>query len=181
MLTASLVLALIAAAFILFKVIAAIPGTSIYAPAGPLFSRAEVVFYNALVRAVGDQYQVFGKVRVADLVKVKGDSSNKSSLIARNKIAQKHVDFVLVNKDDLSPVCVLELNDNSHIAKDRKSRDAFLSSLFARVDLPLLWIPATNRYDTASLRSLILGAVAAPVAPSRHAANQTPFRHLQKH
>lgn len=162
----TLLIMVLVAAFVVFKVLAKLPAASIYTSAGPLFTPAEVVFFRALNRAVGDQYVVFGKVRVADLVKVKGDNKSKASLVARNKIAQKHVDFVLVDRSGLNPVCAVELNDRSHQASDRKARDAFIADVFNKTNLPLVLVPASNGYDTQKLREIVEKAMHGNGAPA---------------
>ena len=43
-----------------------------------LFSPAERSFLGVLQQAVGDQYRVFGKVRVADVVSVKSPASRSA-------------------------------------------------------------------------------------------------------
>ena len=59
--------------------------------------------------AVGLQYRFFGKVRIADVAKVKQGLSRSSQQAALNRIAAKHFDFVICRRNDLSVVCAVEL------------------------------------------------------------------------
>jgi hypothetical protein len=58
-----------------------------------LLSCAERTFYNSLYTAVGSDLQVFPKVRLIDLVKVRLGTANTQGY--KNRIDRKHVDFVV--------------------------------------------------------------------------------------
>lgn len=77
-----------------------------------LFSPAERSFLGVLEQAVGEDYRIFGKARVADVVSVKSLSHRSAWQRACNRISAKHFDFVLCSKDDLATVAVIELDDN---------------------------------------------------------------------
>lgn len=123
-----------------------------YEPAKSLFSPTERAFLFALDRAVADDFRVFGKVRVADVATVKRGLSAKTSRAALNRIAFKHFDYVVCRADDLSIVCVVELNDKTHGSKKAMARDAFVTKVCAAIKLPLLMYPAKHRYDMADIR-----------------------------
>ncbi|PUE56451.1 hypothetical protein B9Z44_14490 [Limnohabitans curvus] len=120
-----------------------------------LFTPAERIFYKHLVRAVNGDYLVFGKVRVADLITIKGKYGSKSSMRDLAKVAQKHVDFCLCHPETLAVICAIELNDKSHDRLDRKSRDGFLDKVCKDVGLPLVWIKAQNNYNMIEIRQSI--------------------------
>ncbi len=50
----------------------------------------------------------------------------------------KSVDFVLLRKRDLSPMCAIEIDDWTHRLDKRKERDAEIERMFANVGLPLV-------------------------------------------
>ena len=79
-------------------------------PGGALFSPAERSFLGVLDQAVGTDYRVFGKVRVADVASVKPGLGNSARQGALNRIAQKHFDFVVCGARDLNIVCAVELD-----------------------------------------------------------------------
>lgn len=157
---------LLAAAVLVFAFLALNRASTLsaYRPAGPLFTLAERAFLGALQRTFNDDFMVFGKVRVADLVSVE-NSKSKRTLVALNRIAAKHVDFVLCRKNDLFPVCVIELNDRSHSKKDRQSRDAFLDAVFKKVGIPLVWVPVSSKYSSPELRANVFSAINESAAP----------------
>lgn len=111
-----------------------------------LFTPAERSFMGVLQRVVGDEYQVFGKVRLADLIKVERGVSNSRRQTALNRITSKHVDFVLCAPHDLSVVCAIELDDSSHQEARRQRRDAFVDKAFGVAGIPLLRFPVKQSY-----------------------------------
>jgi hypothetical protein len=124
-----------------------------------LFSPAERSFFGALDQAVGKEYRVFGKVRVADIIEPRQGLDGSSRQKALNHTSAKHFDFVLCDHGDLSVICAVELDDRSHQARRRQERDAFLEGLCEAVSLPLLRIPAQRAYSVAEVREHVRSAV----------------------
>ena len=127
-----------------------------YVAAPGLFTEAESRFLRALEQAA-PEYRVFGKVRVADVIRVQKGLSRKGWQSAFNRIAMKHVDFVLCRPHDLGVVCALELDDKTHERKDRRARDVFLENALAAADVPLVRVKTAKSYDAAELRGLLRG------------------------
>jgi hypothetical protein len=124
-----------------------------------LFSPAERAFLGVLEQGVGEEYRVFGKVRVADVVSVKSMSNRSVWQRAFNRINAKHFDFVLCRNNDLAVVAVIELDDKSHQSKKRQGRDAFIVGLCKAIELPLIQVPAQAAYTVSDIRARILAAV----------------------
>lgn len=125
-----------------------------------LFSAAERSFFGVLEQAVGDEYRVFGKVRVADVASVKAMGDRAAWQRAFNRISSKHFDFLLCAKNELSIKAAVELNDKSHGSRKRQERDQFLIELCRSTSLPLISVPAQQTYSVAELREKVLAAVA---------------------
>lgn len=111
-----------------------------------LFSAAERSFYGVLEQALGGEYRIFGKVRLGDLVEPAKGLTKSQSTTARNRLNQKHADFVLCRPDTLAVVAVIELDDASHGRKDRSERDDFVDKALASARLPVVHIPARKAY-----------------------------------
>jgi hypothetical protein len=136
-----------------------------YQPAKQLFSAAERSFLGVLDQAVGSDYRVFGKVRVADVAMVKPGLGNSARQGALNRIASKHFDFVVCRASDLAVVCAVELNDKSHASNRAQARDDLLAKVCHVINLPLITVPAKQAYAPQDVRSQFL-AVVAPPPPS---------------
>jgi hypothetical protein len=136
-----------------------------YVPAKTLFSAAERKFMTELDMAVGLQYRVFGKVRIADVATVKQGLSRSSHQAALNRIAAKHFDFVICRRNDLSVVCAVELNDSSHNTKRVQRRDVFVAQVCQAVRLPLWNVTVAAAYSPEALssqfQSIIVGTNSA--------------------
>ena len=120
-----------------------------------LFTPAERSFLGVLKLAVNDDAEVFGKVRVADVITPKKGLGRSLWQKSFNKISAKHFDFLLCNKDDLSPLCAIELNDSSHNNKKRQERDDFLRGACLSADLPLVQIKAKAAYNMSDIRDVV--------------------------
>ena len=117
-----------------------------------LLTPAERSFFGALNQAVGEQVQVFAKVRVADVIAPKKGLSRSGWQKAFNRISAKHFDFLLCNKDDLSVLCAVELNDGSHQSVNRQKRDAFLEQACNAAGVPLIQFPAKAGYELGQVK-----------------------------
>jgi hypothetical protein len=124
-----------------------------------LFSPAERSFLGVLDQAIGNEFRVFGKVRVADVVSVVNGFDRSAWRRAFNRISSKHFDFILCSRSDLSVVAAIELNDQSHQQHRRKERDVFISNLCNVVDLPLIQMPAQRTYSVHEVRAMVMSAL----------------------
>lgn len=125
-----------------------------------LLSPAERSFAGVLDGALPEGYTWMAKIRLGDLVVTKKGLSASQRASAWNRVNQKHVDFVLLRVSDFAPVVGIELDDKSHDADDRKSRDAFVDAVAQSAGLPLLHIPAQAAYNQGELRAEIAAALA---------------------
>ena len=124
---------------------------------GPLLSKAELRFYRSLVDAVAGRFEVMTKVRLGDLFKVRGDPSEATA--TRNRINQKHVDFVLCDLETMQPRVGIELDDRSHRSERARDADAVKNDAFERGGLPLVRVRAARSYDRDTLRRQIAQAL----------------------
>lgn len=115
-------------------------------------SNAELSFYGVIKQVVREEYVVCPKVNLGDLFYV---TRSKDKLSYQNKINRKHVDFLLCDPATLNPRLGIELDDSSHLRKDRQERDQFVESVFEAAGLALLRIPVAKAYSTSELVSLI--------------------------
>jgi hypothetical protein len=114
-------------------------------------SPAELNFYRVLQTAVSDWAIVLVKVNLGDLFYAStGDYGQ--NMAYRNRIARKHVDFLLCDPETVRPLLAIELDDSSHNRSDRKERDRFVDGVFAAAQLPLVHVPVSHRYPTRKLR-----------------------------
>ena len=118
---------------------------------GRFLSKNEKEFLRKLDRIVGARYRVFVQVRLADLVDVETGASNRSRWKAISRVFAKSVDFVICNRTTFDPVMVLEVDDRSHEAADRRRRDQLVNRVCAEAGLPLVRFKARFLYSEGEL------------------------------
>ena len=118
-----------------------------------LLSPAEKRFYRVLLEVSAPRAIVITKVRIADLISVR--ARRRLYWKAFHKIAQKHVDFVVLDPQSLEPLCAIELDDSSHDRADRRRRDRFVDGALAGAGLPLHRFPVRRQYDRSEVARVI--------------------------
>ncbi len=117
-----------------------------------LLTPNETECYKALVHTVGNDYFIFVQVHLSSLLDEKIPGNNWQG--ARSHINRKSVDFVLCDKDDISPVLAIELDDYSHSRVDRIERDGEVERILREARLPLLRIRDTENLKEKVLQKL---------------------------
>ncbi len=128
-----------------------------YVAVESLLTPAELKFYRTL-KEVSEDLVIFAKVRVADILNVDSKKAKGSYLKFFNRIARKHVDFLLCDPDTLKPVVAIELDDRSHERSERVERDRFLDRAFKMANLPLIRVKVRAKYDKNEIKELIRNA-----------------------
>ena len=118
-----------------------------------VMTRNEQEFYQALLRATGSTYDVFGMVRIADILSVEKGTAKRQSW--QNRINCKHIDFLLCDRATAEPILAIEVDDRSHERRDRQERDYFVDRAFDAAGLPLLRVKATRSYSAKELKRAI--------------------------
>lgn len=125
-------------------------------------SPAELSFYRALSQAVEARAVICPKVGLSNVFFVVRPHENHA---ARNRISQKHVDFLLCEPATMKPLLGVELDDSSHARPDRRARDEFVDRVFAAAQLPLLHVPVQRVYDPQDLAARV-APLLAPAPPA---------------
>jgi len=124
-----------------------------------LLTAAELSFHHVLTIAVDNGFDIYAKVRVADIISVNRGLDRSTHQTAFNKIQSKHVDFVLVNKKTSEIVCAIELDDSSHQQTKRQRRDEFLDAACIAAKLPLLRFNAQHAYKSGEIEQKLSDAL----------------------
>jgi len=141
-------------------------------------SPSELSYFSVLRALVGSRVTICPKVRIADLLFVARPHENRAYF---NRIAQRHVDFVLCEASTMQPLLAIELDDSSHDRPEREDADEFLNSAFEAAALPVVRVPAKHSYSRDEVLSGMRHIVAevyrpratAPKPPTPEAAPQT--------
>lgn len=122
-----------------------------------LFSDHERRFYDALLSDLGEEFQVFAKVRLVDIIWLTNEPKNKWRHL--NRVLSSHIDFVICDIAQHIPLVGVELDDSSHNRFDRRESDKFKDSLFAHVQMPLERFPVKDSYQPGEIGLRIRDAI----------------------
>ena len=112
-----------------------------------------------LDQAIGEKVRIFGKVRIADVLKTERGLNKSEKTTALNRINRKHFDFVICDKNDLSILCAVELDDKSHNQKDRQERDEFVVNACKAAGVRMIQVPARAGYTISDVADLFDGII----------------------
>jgi len=152
---------LVAAAFVVMTVLrlrSAPPGKRVrgfpYARRSGLFTEAEARFWRVL-RDASPGLEVFGKVRLEDVIVARSGLSKSDRMAARNRIKSRHLDFALVDPASMRVMAAVELDDASHKRARAQEADRFKDGALAAAGVPLIRVRAAGSYDVVELKRQI--------------------------
>lgn len=143
------------------QVLPAAKGSLAY-QAVPLLTSAERSFFGVLQQAIGPDYRIFAKVRLADFVHPEKSPSRSAWQSAFNRIACKHVDFALCDPTTFRVVLIIELDDSTHGRFERSMRDNLVDAALANAGIPVLRVTAAHSYSLGQVRQQIDSFVRSP-------------------
>lgn len=122
-----------------------------------LLTPNEFEFFRRIEKALPSVY-IFPQVALSAIIDVnpqilgfKGKGQENRSL--RNHFAQKRLDYLLCDKK-LKPICIIELDDRSHVAEKDKARDAMTQQAgFATIRY---WSDKARRPDSQEIKKDVL-------------------------
>jgi hypothetical protein len=125
----------------------------VYQKRTALFSADDRQFYRVLRQVVAGEFEVFGKIRVADIVSPKKSvvphGGNSKGL---NPVAGRHFDFVLCDATSLNVVCTIQLHDKTNPAQQAELQDDVLKAVCDSVGLPLVRFAIKAEYSVDEIR-----------------------------
>ncbi len=133
-----------------------------YVKRSTLYNRAERKFLGYLVKAVGDEYFIMGKVRVADLISIEPSLSEKQRREAYQYICHERVDFVLTDRATTRLVATVELYQNKPNDARMIKRAQNLDKVFKLAGLPLIRFQENDYYRVTDIRHGIHAALPEP-------------------
>ena len=116
-----------------------------------VLTSGERAFFEVLRGVLPDEYSIFLKVRLGDLVNVTYGAGSRQAAYAQ--VCSKSLDFVICNTA-LSPVVAINLVDGSLGRNATQTRES-IERVLAKVALPIEHIPLRPSYDEAEMRQHI--------------------------
>lgn len=141
-----------------------------------LFTAAERQFLQLIEHAVQDEFRVLCRVRLSELLSLKQNTDSKLAKSAFLKANSKTIDFVLCNKDDLTPVMAIDLVYGTGVNGHNVQRDFFVNGALETVSIPHVRIKAKAGYKLSDIKECI----EAKLIPLRRRQGRIPFAVVQE-
>ena len=122
-----------------------------------IFKADEKAFFRTMKDAVGGEYEIFGKIRVTDIIVPKKGASAHAVKKAFNSIEDCYFDFVLCEKTNLAVVCVVQLQDKTHSV--RQNEKDTLIPICENLGLPLVRFAITTDYSAGEIQEKLHKAI----------------------
>lgn len=120
-----------------------------------IFTKYELIFYNELKEIIKNtNYNLFSKVRIADLTEAKKNISYSDFIKIFNKINRKHIDF-LITDNFWNILILIELDWYSHNYKKTIESDKIKEKLFSTLGIPFLRFKNWKNHNLEELKKLL--------------------------
>jgi len=123
-----------------------------------LCTAQEDQFLTLLEKSVGDNFRIFTKVRLSDIVTVRSGLSSTARKDAHNKASQRILDYVLCDIHTMQVKAAIELEPGQSSMNQQK-RNLFLKNTLSAAGLPFLRFKAKPGYRVAELHDYIHGKI----------------------
>ncbi len=131
-----------------------------YEESGPLLSEGERAFLPVLEAAArevsGGEARIAVQVPVSKLIKVRGGVPASERAKWHNQIDRKTIDFVLLDREWRARIAV-ELDDRSHDAAKRVTRDEFVEAAFRAAGVRLVRVRCAAGYEREAVARMLKG------------------------
>ncbi|MBT80591.1 MAG: hypothetical protein CL587_09410 [Alteromonadaceae bacterium] len=120
-----------------------------------LFTPVEHNFLKLIEQAVGREFRIVCRVRLSDVLAVRAKASKKQGSSAMSRASSKQLDYVLCDRDDMTPIMAIDLVYNDGKNKYKSQRDFFVSGALDAAGLPHVRIKVKTGYTTEEIRECI--------------------------
>ncbi len=130
-----------------------------YRPIDFLLSPAEAELLAALRQALGDDYEVYPKVRLANLIEIRKGLTPKQRTEALAHLEAGRVDFVVCERETSAIRAVVGVEPDKPRRSGRRRKPPFLDAALAAAQVPLVRVPAQSPHSPGELRDRLLAAL----------------------
>ena len=137
-----------------------------------LFTTAERGLWRQLNQAVGKDNIVFGKIRLADIVRTRPDLKGTDAIAAQDELTAATLDFVICRRSNLAIAAGVKITDAEGNSDSMADEIAFAEGALSAAGVPLVRLAAEEEYTAATLSAELRRAknalAAAKMEPRLH-------------
>lgn len=119
-----------------------------------IFTPAEKNFQNLVEQALGANYRVLNRVKLADIVTVRNGVSSKAGQSATANADNKYLDFVICNRESMQLLGTIDLVDTQGKGYKMK-KDWFVSGALEAAGIPHVRIKIKPNYSVEEIKHCI--------------------------
>jgi hypothetical protein len=120
-----------------------------------LLTPVERSFLGLLEHAVGDEYKIMNRIKLADVLEVQPKADARARRAALQKLNAKYLDYVLCDPVDMSIVAVVDLVNNTDKTGHKAVPDWFVSGALEASGIPYIRMKIKAGYDVADIKQVI--------------------------
>ncbi|NEX22671.1 DUF2726 domain-containing protein [Thiorhodococcus mannitoliphagus] len=124
-----------------------------------LFTAPQRAFKGVLERAVGKQYEIYGKVHAIDVIGLRARLSQREQALALSRVGDRRFDFLICSKETTAILCAVNLAPRSRLRK-LAPKDA-LDRICAAAGLPFVRFRESAHYSVVDIEEQIFAAMQA--------------------
>lgn len=130
-----------------------------------LLTDAELQLYHFMENNLcqKERIVILTKVRLGDIVDL--DTRITTDMKYFWKVTNKHVDFIICNKDTMDIICAVELDDYTHENNEHKQRDLFVMQVLDTVGIQTIRVRSKIRLISKADLELIDLSINTALAP----------------
>ena len=140
-----------------------------------LFSPTQLAFKRLLERAVGETCEVYGQVRVADIVGVRAGVSRREFERAYARVGERCFDFLICERRTSAILAAVNLIQRVRSSGPLPKDD--LTEVCRAAQLPFLRIPEDGDHDRTEIAGLVAAAMRAAPCPAPREPAHDPLEH----
>ena len=103
----------------------------------------------------GDQYVIYPKVRLGDVLFTQKATDPKLRQSLQNRIDRKHLDFLFLDSKTFKPVYAIELDDMSHCSTAAQKRDLVKDKALKDAGMQVIRIPVQASYAYSDIEAAL--------------------------
>ncbi len=137
-----------------------------------LLTAYEQSLHSALNRVIDDQYSIFAKVGLANILGIDPELPERVLGSARERIERENVDFVLCESNGTGILGVIQLDPYTHQPDGRRRHDTFIDTALKAAGIPVIRMPIQEKYSEQELRIEITRSLVLNWGKEPEAGNQ---------